>query len=1261
MTINQNAHARVRRAVQESVAVRPPHTRRAEKRVAGYGMLWALRTVVLALAIVLGATQASLAAAPVISGISPASANVAGSVNVFITGTDLEEVHTVLFGGVPATSFYADGPTRIVAIAPAHAPGSVDIIVVTPEGTYTEPGGFNYYNPPVVSSVAVDNPQSRPYAIGEEIMINVAFDQRITLTGTPYLNVQMGSVQRRFTLRAQIWESIYFAYTVREGDLAPGGLIVNGMELDGAVIKDVGRTTTADATLRNFADMSGNTVDGVRPILNAITPIGNPTPGASSVTFSAEFSEPVTAVDASKFVLTRSGTVQGSVDSITGSGSSYTVTVTGLSGSGTIRLGLPANTGVADVAGNQLTAAFTSAEHTVAPASIDATLSGIALSDGALDPTFDSATTSYSASVGYTISSIEVTPISADAYASVTVNGSPVLRGSGVTIPLNVGNNTISIGSIAQDGVHSASYTVEVHRAAGQAPNEPTGVSALAGDGRAIISFTPPSDPGSEPIQDYIVTAMPGNITEIGTQSPITVTNLANGTGYTFTVAANSIIGRGRESASSAMVTPLAAPMAGNVSTTVAANSVSNAISPNLAGGPPDTITIASAPTHGTASVSALSISYEPHQGYSGTDSFTYTASNGTGTSSPATVTVTVSAPTLTLTPGGGRLTGGRVGRPHAGLTIAASGGGAPYAYEVTAGALPDGLLLDPSGGTISGTPTASGTHGFTVTATDRYGASGSAAYSMVIAPAPSADFVFVPPAGALPAAMVEERYDQSIAASGGIAPLVYRLASGALPPGLALSPAGALAGTVEAGAEGDYTFSIAVRDADDAEGAVAYTLKVRPRAVTVADQSVVVPPGSTPLDIRLDKHATGGPFTEARLVSVEPAAAGTATITMGDYAALGPVTPVGWYLKFRPSGTYSGPVRVMFSLSSGLGSSTGSITYSLSYDPAEVARQMQGLARGFVETRQGLIASSINTPGLMERRATKAASTPFASQLMPGMDGMALNFATSLAQVKAFNNITDGVVEAPASPLNIWLAGSIAVHNRSENGNRWGSFSMISAGLDYLLNDKTLIGLSVHLDRMTDPTSADAELVGTGWLAGPYASVELGEGVFWDTRLLYGGSSNSIDTAFWDGSFGTNRWLFDTALSGQWRLDEATVVTPKLGVVYLSEQVPNYTVMNGTGDELTISGFTADQLRIGIGAEIARTFALDNGSLLTPRLGVTAGVSAFGGAGAFGSTSAALTLETPQAWTIDASLLLNLEGSSQIAIGAKAGASKQF
>ena len=66
----------------------------------------------------------------------------------------------------------------------------------------------------------------------------------------------------------------------------------------------------------------------------------------------------------------------------------------------------------------------------------------------------------------------------------------------------------------------------------------------------------------------------------------------------------------------------------------------------NLSGSDPEgsslTFTVASGPSNGTVAISGATATYTPANGFSGTDSFTYTASDGSATSSAATVTITV-------------------------------------------------------------------------------------------------------------------------------------------------------------------------------------------------------------------------------------------------------------------------------------------------------------------------------------------------------------------------------------------------------------------------------------------------------------------------------------------------------------------------------------------------------------------------------------------------------------------------------------------
>lgn len=88
-------------------------------------------------------------------------------------------------------------------------------------------------------------------------------------------------------------------------------------------------------------------------------------------------------------------------------------------------------------------------------------------------------------------------------------------------------------------------------------PGAPGGVTAVAGNGQASVSWSAPSSDGGSAILGYTVTASPGGAKVIaGLATSALVTGLANGTAYTFTVHAKNAVGDGPESAPSSPVTP---------------------------------------------------------------------------------------------------------------------------------------------------------------------------------------------------------------------------------------------------------------------------------------------------------------------------------------------------------------------------------------------------------------------------------------------------------------------------------------------------------------------------------------------------------------------------------------------------------------------------------------------------------------------------------------------------------------------------------
>ncbi len=98
------------------------------------------------------------------------------------------------------------------------------------------------------------------------------------------------------------------------------------------------------------------------PIVLTIMRVGITPTFEPDVVFAVTFSEAVTGVDINDFILTTSGVTGVSINSVSGSGSSYTVSVHTGTGSGTIRLDLISGGGIVDGALNPLSNSFTGGE-----------------------------------------------------------------------------------------------------------------------------------------------------------------------------------------------------------------------------------------------------------------------------------------------------------------------------------------------------------------------------------------------------------------------------------------------------------------------------------------------------------------------------------------------------------------------------------------------------------------------------------------------------------------------------------------------------------------------------------------------------------------------------------------------------------------------------------------------------------------------------------------------------------------------------------
>ncbi|HJV43018.1 M10 family metallopeptidase C-terminal domain-containing protein [Caulobacter sp.] len=207
---------------------------------------------------------------------------------------------------------------------------------------------------------SVTGPGAKTYKAGEALDFTVAFSEAVTLTGAPKLTVTLdsGGTAEASYFSGSGTNTLTFRYIVQAGDADADGVgLGNAINLNGGAIKD-GAGGAAVVTGFTPPGLANVKVDAVAPLVQSIARVGAAVSNATTQAFTITFSEAVVGLSAADFVLTKTGSANGTVASVTGSGSTYTVNVDSVTGSGTLRLDLNAGA-VMDAAGNANGAGFT--------------------------------------------------------------------------------------------------------------------------------------------------------------------------------------------------------------------------------------------------------------------------------------------------------------------------------------------------------------------------------------------------------------------------------------------------------------------------------------------------------------------------------------------------------------------------------------------------------------------------------------------------------------------------------------------------------------------------------------------------------------------------------------------------------------------------------------------------------------------------------------------------------------------------------------
>lgn len=233
---------------------------------------------------------------PAVTAVSPTTGPAAGGTVVTITGANLLGATAVTFGGTSATTFSVVNATTITASSPAHAAGTVDVLVTTPVGTSanTVADNFTYTGGPTVTAIS---PKAGPIGGGTAVTITgsgFTGATSVTFGGTAATSY---TVTNDTTITAT--SPAHAAGTVDVLVVTPGG-------------------TSANTAADDFVYGGGPIITAISPTTgpaaggNTVTITGTGFTGATSVTFGSTSLTPTVTNDTTLTVVAPAGT--GTVD-----------------------------------------------------------------------------------------------------------------------------------------------------------------------------------------------------------------------------------------------------------------------------------------------------------------------------------------------------------------------------------------------------------------------------------------------------------------------------------------------------------------------------------------------------------------------------------------------------------------------------------------------------------------------------------------------------------------------------------------------------------------------------------------------------------------------------------------------------------------------------------------------------------------------------------------------------------------------------------
>ncbi|HYG75303.1 MAG TPA: putative Ig domain-containing protein [Planctomycetota bacterium] len=726
-----------------------------------------------------------------------------------------------------------------------------------------------------------------------------------------------------------------------------GNVVLNGTATAaGTVAFDVNVTDTAGATATQSYSLTVNPALSIAPASLAQATAGTATNQTITV---SNGTTPYTSLTVTNFSAGTTGLAAAALTPNLGAG---TVALSGTpSASGTASFDI----NVTDTAGATLTKSYSLVVNpvlSIAPASLAAATAGsptsqiITISNGTSPYTSLTVTNFTAGTTG-----LAAGALSADAQTgTVTLSGTATAAGT-ATFDVNV---TDTAGATL-----SQSYSLTVNPALSIAP----GTLAEATAGTATNQTITISD-GTTPYTSVTVTGFNAGTT--GLTAGALTTNAGAGTvtlsgtpgasgSASFTVNVTDTAGATLTQGYTLIVNAALSVTPAVLAEATSGTATSQTLTVN-GGTLPYTAVNVSGFSAGTTGLTAADLTPDTGTGTvvlsgtptaAGTAAFDVNVTDSAGATLTQNFTLTVNPP-VTVTPL--TLPGGVVYSAY-NQTIAITGGTGTATFAVTTGSLPTGVSLNSTTGVLNGSPSATGTFNFTITATDSATATGQQAYTVII----TAPTIVLAPA-TLPAGAIGSPLNAQLSATGGLAPYTFSIASGALPAGVALSPAGVLSGIPTAGG----TFNVSITATDSSLGTGPYS-STKAYLLTVGAPTITLAPATLPFT------NTGAAYSQTLTAS-----GGTAPYT---FAVTAGSLPAG--LSLSAAGVISG-----WATASGLAtftvtatdSSSGSGPFTGSAQMSILVNSAPGLASAPTATPNPAIT---NQPIQFNASATDADSDP--------------------------------------------------------------------------------------------------------------------------------------------------------------------------------------------------------------------------------------------------------------------------------------------